>query len=139
MNKMTKLMTALPALALLSACATSPETVPQQTPTTTPAQQVTGVQYDKMMPERYSCGDAGDIMAKQSLNKEQAMLTATLPSLKFDQQSIILNKATAEVGTRYVNDANPDATIQWQMKDDAALFAVDWANGQNYKAVCKKL
>jgi membrane-bound inhibitor of C-type lysozyme len=136
MKTLTKLAMAVPAFALLTACATSP-TAPVVTPK--PAEQLTQLAYDRMAPARYTCGDAGEILAKESVNKQQVMLNVTLPALKFNQQSVLLNEKPAASGVRYVNDANPASTLTWHTKGKEALFAVDWANGDEYKAVCKML
>lgn len=138
MNTFTKLALSVPAIALMTACAntSTPTHVVQK-----PAEQVTSQAYDRMMPERYSCGNAGDIMSKQSIDKSQVTLTANIPQLKFNQQSIILNQEPVATGMRYVNKANPDATFQWHMVGDDAQLLVDFtdAQAQDYKITCQKL
>ena len=47
MNTLTKVAVALPALALLSACATTAPTTPNKTPA---SESVTDVAYDRMAP-----------------------------------------------------------------------------------------
>lgn len=138
MNTMIKLAVTVPAIALMTACA---NTTAPTTGTQKPAEQVTSKAYDRMMPERYSCGNAGDIMSKQSIDKSQVTLTANIPQLKFNQQSIILNQEPVSTGMRYVNKANPEATFQWHMVGDDAQLLVDFTNPQSpdYKVTCKKL
>ena len=139
MKTLTKLAMAVPAFALLSACATAPTPPVKPKPKPKPAEHLTQLAYDRMMPERYNCGTAGHIMAKQSINKQQVMLDVTLPALKFNQQSILLNHQPVPTGVRFVNDANPASTLSWSANGDDAVFAVNWANGNEYKATCKKL
>lgn len=54
MNTLTKVAVALPALALLSACATTAPTTPNKTPA---SESVTDVAYDRMAPAPYTCTD----------------------------------------------------------------------------------
>ena len=103
------------------------------------AEPQTQLTYDRMMPNRYSCGDDGEIMAKQSINKEQVMLTANLAKLKFNSPSITLHQVASPSGVRFINDANPASTLAWHLAGDQALFTVNWTDGQEYSASCQKL
>lgn len=134
MNTMMKLATALPALALLSACATTAPTVPN---TNTPSESITKAAYDRMAPAPYTCTDDAKIMAKQSINKEQVMLTATLPKVKWSQQPIILNGGVQGDTASYVNDSNSEVTYAWHMKGDKGILAMKWADGKEYQVNCQ--
>jgi len=131
MNTLTKVTVALPALALLSACAT---TAPNNTPA---SESVTDVAYDRMAPAPYTCTDDSKIMAKQSINKNQVMLNATLPKLKWADQPIILNGGVKGDTASYVNDSNPEVVYAWHMKGDKGIFATKWANGKEYQVNCQ--
>ncbi|WP_133103771.1 MULTISPECIES: hypothetical protein [unclassified Psychrobacter] len=133
MNTLTKLATALPALALLSACATTAPT----TANTPASESVTDVAYDRMAPAPYTCTDNSTIMAKQSINKKQTMLNATLPKVKWAEQPLILNSIVQGDVASYVNDSNPEATYAWHMKGDKGIFAMKWANGKEYQVNCQ--
>lgn len=133
MNTLLKLATALPALALLSACATTAPTMPK----TEASESVTDVAYDRMAPARYTCTDDGQIMAKQSINKNQVMVNATLPKVKWTQQQIILNGGVTGDTASYVNDSNPEVTYAWHMKDNRGIFAMKWADGKEYQVNCQ--
>lgn len=134
MNTMMKLATALPALALLSACATTAPTVPS---TSTPSESVTKAAYDRMAPAPYTCTDDAKIMAKQSINKEEVMLNATLPKIKWSQQPIILNGGVQGDTASYVNDSNPEIVYAWHMKGDKGILAMKWADGKEYQVNCQ--
>lgn len=131
MNTLTKVTVALPALALLSACAT---TAPNNTPA---SESVTDAAYDRMAPAPYTCTDDSKIMAKQSINKNQVMLNATLPKLKWADQPIILNGGVKGDTASYVNDSNPEVVYAWHMKGDKGIFATKWANGKEYQVNCQ--
>ncbi len=133
MNTLTKLATALPALALLSACATTAPTMP----TTDTSESVTNAAYDRMAPAPYTCGTDGQILAKQSINKKQAMLNATIPKLNWSQQPILLNGAVQGDTASYVNDSNPEVIYAWHMKGDQGILAMKWADGKEYQVNCK--
>ena len=132
MNTLTKLATALPALALLSACATTAPTAP-----TTPTDTMPNSAYDRMAHVPYTCNDDSKIMAKQSINKNQVMLDATLPKLKWADQSIILNGGVKGDTASYVNDSNPEVVYAWHMEGDKGIFATKWADGKEYKVNCQ--
>ncbi|WP_201556744.1 hypothetical protein [Psychrobacter sp. 72-O-c] len=134
MNTMMKLATALPALALLSACATTAPTVPS---TSTPSESVTKAAYDRMAPAPYTCTDDAKIMAKQSINKEEVMLNATLPKIKWSEQPIILNGGVQGDTASYVNDSNPEIVYAWHMKGDKGILAMKWADGKEYQVNCQ--
>ncbi|MGP4716088.1 hypothetical protein ACTXGL_05555 [Psychrobacter sp. T6-6] len=132
MNMITKIATALPALALLSACATTaPET------TDTPVTEKVTAAYDRMAPAPYTCTDGSKIMAKQSINKEQVMVNATLPKVKWAEQPVVLNGGIKGDVASYVNDSNPEVIYAWHMKEDKGIFAMKWANGKEYKVNCQ--
>ncbi|TXD97098.1 hypothetical protein ES754_08805 [Psychrobacter frigidicola] len=133
MTHMLKLATALPALALLSACATTAPTVP-----TSPSESVTDAAYDRMMPERYTCTDDAQIMAKQSINKQQAMVTATVPKIRWSQQQVILNGGVQGDTASYANDSNPEVAYAWHMKGDKGILAMKWTDGTEYQVNCEK-
>ena len=133
MNTLTKLATALPALALLSACATTAPT----TPNTPASESVTDAAYDRMAPAPYTCTDGSKVLAKQSINKKQVMLNATLPKVNWANQPIILNGAVQGDTASYVNESNPEAVYAWHMKDDKGIFAMKWANGKEYQVNCQ--
>ena len=133
MNTLIKLATALPALALLSACATTAPTMPN-----TPASEsVTDAAYDRMAPAPYTCTDGSTINAKQSINKKQVMLNATLPKVNWANQPIILNGAVQGDTASYVNESNPEVVYAWHMKGDKGIFAMKWANGKEYQVNCQ--
>ncbi|WP_350561413.1 hypothetical protein [Psychrobacter sp. CAL346-MNA-CIBAN-0220] len=133
MNTMMKLATALPALALLSACATTAPTMPK----TEASESVTDAAYDRMAPAPYTCTDDSQIMAKQSINKKQVMLNATLPKIKWSQQPIILNGAVQGDTASYVNESNPEVVYAWHMKGDKGILAMKWADGKEYQVNCQ--
>ena len=133
MNTLTKLATALPALALLSACATTAPT----TPNTPASESVTDAAYDRMAPAPYTCTDGSTVMAKQSINKKQVMLDATLPKVNWANQPIILNGAVQGDTASYVNESNPEVVYAWHMKEDKGIFAMKWANGKEYQVNCQ--
>ena len=143
MNTLTKIATALPALALLSACATTAPTptapnTPTTPSTTTPASEsVTNAAYDRMAPAPYTCTDDGQILAKQSINKKQVMLTATLPKVNWSQQPIILNGGVEGDTASYVNESNPEVICAWHMKGDKGILAMKWADGKEYQVNCQ--
>ena len=133
MNTLTKLATTLPALALLSACATTAPT----TPNTPASESVTDAAYDRMAPAPYTCTDGSKILAKQSINKKQVMLNATLPKVNWANQPIILNGSVQGDTASYVNESNPEVVYAWHMKDDKGIFAMKWANGKEYQVNCQ--
>lgn len=133
MTTMLKLAVAVPALALLSACATTAPTVP----TTDPSESVTDVAYDRMAPAPYTCTDDAKITAKQSINKQQVMVNATVPKIKWSQQPVLLNGGVQGDTASYVNDANPDVSYAWHMKGDKGILAMKWADGTAYQVNCE--
>lgn len=137
MKSLFKLAAAAPAIALISACATTAPTTP---PPSASGNQMPDAAYDRMMPERYTCADDGQIMAKQSINKQQAQLTVTLPKLNWSQQPITLAGGVKGTTASYVNDSNPEIIYAWHMQDNnTGLLAMKWANGEEYQVACKKL
>ena len=133
MNTLIKLATAAPILALLTACATTAPT----TPTTPASESVTDVAYDRMAPVPYTCTDGSKVMAKQSINKKQVMLNATLPKVNWADQPIILNGGVQGDTASYVNESNPEVVYAWHMKDNKGIFAMKWANGKEYQVNCQ--
>jgi len=137
MNTLTKIATALPALALLSACATTAPTTPNTSDKPVAEKENATAAYDRMAAAPYTCTDDSTIMAKQSINKKQAMVNATLPKVKWAEQKIILNGAVQGDVASYVNDSNPEATYAWHMKGDKGIFAIKWADGKEYQVNCQ--
>ncbi|WP_201582384.1 hypothetical protein [Psychrobacter immobilis] len=136
MHTLTKFATALPALALLSACATTVPTTPEAS--NTPASEsVTNAAYDRMAPAPYTCTDDSKIMAKQSINKKQVMLNATLPKVNWADQPIILNGGVQGDTASYVNESNSEVVYAWHMKGDKGIFAMKWADGKEYQVNCQ--
>ena len=136
MHTLTKFATALPALALLSACATTVPTTPESS--NTPASEsVTNAAYDRMAPAPYTCTDDSEIMAKQSINKKQVMLNATLPKVNWADQPIILNGGVQGDTASYVNESNSEVVYAWHMKGDKGIFAMKWADGKEYQVNCQ--
>lgn len=134
MNTLTKVAVALPTLALLSACATTAPTTPNKTPA---SESVTDVAYDRMAPAPYTCTDDSKILAKQSINKKQVMLNATLPKVNWADQPIILNGGVQGNTASYVNESNPEVVYAWHMKEDKGILAMKWANGKEYQVNCQ--
>lgn len=137
MNTLTKMATALPALALLSACATTAPTAPKNTMEAPVKESSASAAYDRMAAAPYTCTDNSIITAKQSINKKQAMVNATMPKVNWNEQSIILNGGVQGDTASYVNDSNPEATYAWHMKGDKGIFAIKWANGKEYQVNCQ--
>ena len=136
MKTLTKIVTALPALALLSACATTAPTTPNASDTPV-KDSMPDAAYDRMAAAPYTCTDNSKIMAKQSINKNQAMINATLPKVKWTEQKIVLNGGVQGDTASYVNDSNPEAAYAWHMKGDKGIFAIKWANGKEYQVNCQ--
>ncbi|MGO1251669.1 hypothetical protein [Psychrobacter sp.] len=139
MKTITKIATALPALALLSACATTAPTTSETSSTTTdtPTTEQPSAAYDRMAPTPYTCTDDSMVMAKQSINKQQVMLNATLPAVEWDKQAIILNgQVNGEVAS-YTNNSNPEVVYAWHMKGNEAVLAMKWASGTEYNVTCR--
>ena len=137
MQTITKIATALPALALLSACATTAPTAMDDPEAPMPEPEKTVAAYDRMAAAPYTCNDGGKIMAKQSINKEQAMLNVTLPNVKWAEQKLILDGGVKGDVASYVDDSNPKAAYAWHMKEDKGIFAIKWASGEEYTVNCQ--
>lgn len=133
MTNMMKFAAAVPALALLSACATTAPT----TPNTPASESVTDAAYDRMAPAPYTCNDGSTITAKQSINKKQVMLNATLPKINWSQQPIILNGGIQGDTASYANTSSSEAAYAWHMKEDKGIFAIKWADGKEYQVNCQ--
>ncbi|MEN6669947.1 hypothetical protein AAJP47_06180 [Psychrobacter sp. B38] len=136
MKTLTKIATALPALALLSACATTAPTAPNASDTPV-KDSMPDAAYDRMAAAPYTCTDNSTLQAKQSINKKQAMVNATLPKVGWNEQPITLNGGVQGDTASYVNDSNPEATYAWHMKGDKGIFAIKWANGKEYQVNCQ--
>ena len=136
MNNLTKLAATLPAMALLGACSTmTPK--PTMPATTVPSESVTTLAYDRMAPARYTCTDNSQVMAKQSVNKEQVMVNATVPKINWSQQPIILNGEPNGKVSSYINDSNPEVIYAWHMTDNEGVLAMKWADGTVYQVNCE--
>ena len=133
MTTMLKIAAALPALALISACSTTAPVMP----TTPSSESVTDAAYDRMAPAPYTCTDGSTILAKQSINKKQVMLNATLPKVNWADQPMILNGGIQGNTASYVNESNPEVVYAWHMKEDKGILAMKWANGKTYQVDCK--
>lgn len=133
MKTMLKFAIALPTLALLSACATTAPTVQPS-----PSESVTDMAYDRMMPQPYTCTDGAQLTAKQSINKQQVMVNATVPKIKWSQQQVLLNGGVEGDTSSYVNDANPEVAYAWHMKGDKGILAMKWKDGTAYQVNCEK-
>ena len=135
MNNLAKLAATLPAVALLGACSTmSPK---PNMPVTTPSESVTTLAYDRMAPAPYTCTDDSQVMVKQSINKEQVMVNATVPKINWSQQPIILDGGPNGKVSSYVNESNPEVIYAWHMQADEGVFAMKWADGKTYQVNCK--
>jgi len=135
MNTMMKLTATLPAVALLAACSTTTPTAP--TTPTTPANGMSDMAYDRMAPAPYTCTDDSQILAKQSINKKQATISATVPKLNWTQQEVILVGGVNGDTASYINDSNPEVIYAWHMKGDEGVLAMKWADGKEYQVNCK--
>ena len=133
MTTMLKIAAALPVLALISACSTTAPVMP----TTPSSESVTDAAYDRMAPAPYTCTDGSTILAKQSINKKQVMLNATLPKVNWADQPMILNGGIQGNTASYVNESNPEVVYAWHMKEDKGILAMKWANGKTYQVDCK--
>lgn len=133
MTALLKFAIAVPTLALLSACATTAPTAPK----TEAAESVTDMAYDRMMPPPYTCTDDAQITAKQSINKQQVMVNATVPKIKWSQQPILLNGGVQGDTASYVNDANPEVSYAWHMKGNKGILAMKWKDGTAYQVNCE--
>lgn len=110
-------------------------TTPESAPTST-SEGTTDVAYDRMAPAPYTCTDDSEILAKQSINKTQATITATIPKINWSQQTVILNGGVEGETASYVNDSNPEVIYAWHMQGDEGVFAMKWTDGQEYQVDC---
>lgn len=133
MNTMMKITAALPAIALISACSTTAPMVP----TTPVTDSMSDMAYDRMAPVPYTCTDNIKVLAKQSINKNQATINVTAPTLNWSQQEIILVGGVDGETASYVNQSNPEVIYAWHMTGDEGVLAMKWASGQTYQADCK--
>ncbi|WP_019672594.1 MliC family protein [Psychrobacter lutiphocae] len=126
---MKKLLTLLPLSIVLAACATNPSA-------TTAAQQTTKA-YDRMAPEHFVCEDNGSVLAKYSIDGEEAMLNVSLPKANWNNQTLTMQIAPSGSGARYVNNANQNVTYDWHTKADMGIMTLTWANGNEYSVNCQ--
>ncbi len=136
MNTLMKLTATLPVVALMAACSTTTPMVPT-TSATPVANDMSDMAYDRMAPVPYTCSDNSKIFAKQSINKKQATINATVPKLNWSQQPIILIGGVEGDTASYVNASNPDVIYAWHMKGDQGVLAMKWADGKTYQVDCK--
>ena len=138
MNTLTKLVATLPAIAILGACSTmNPTPKPTVPATTVASESVTTLAYDRMAPAPYTCTDNSRVMAKQSVNKEQVMINATVPKVNWSQQPIILNGGVNGNKASYVNESNPEVIYAWHMQGNEGILAMKWADDRTYQVDCK--
>lgn len=136
MKTTMKIIAALPALALISACSTTAPMMPT-TPATPVADSMSDMAYDRMAPAPYTCTDNVKVLAKQSINKNQATINVTAPKFNWSQQPIILVGGVEGETASYVNQSNPEVIYAWHMQGDQGVLAMKWASGQTYQADCK--
>lgn len=136
MKTLTKLVATLPAIAVLGACSTTTPT-PSKPTTTVPSESVTTLAYDRMAPAPYTCTDNSQVMVKQSINKEQVMVNATLPKVNWSQQPILLNGGVRGNTASYINNSNPEVIYAWHMQGNEGVLAMKWADGKEYQVNCK--
>ena len=127
---MKKLLTLLPLSLVMAACATSP--------TTTAPSATTNKAYDRMAPEQFVCEDDATIQAKYSIDGEQATINASLPKANWNNQTVVMDIATAGSGSRYVNNASQNVTYDWHTKDDLGIMRLTWADGTEYAVKCER-
>ncbi|WP_296201675.1 MliC family protein [Psychrobacter sp. UBA3962] len=127
---MKKLLTLLPLSLVMAACATSP--------TTTAPGATTNKAYDRMAPEQFVCEDDATIQAKYSIDGEQATINASLPKANWNNQTVVMDIATAGSGSRYVNNASQNVTYDWHTKDDLGIMRLTWADGTEYAVKCER-
>ena len=136
MKTLTKLVATLPAIAILGACSTTTP-APSKPTTTVPSESVTTLAYDRMAPAPYTCTDNSQVMVKQSINKEQVMVNATLPKVNWSQQPILLNGGVKGNTASYINNSNPEVIYAWHMQGNEGILAMKWADGKEYQVNCK--
>lgn len=127
---MKKLLTLLPLSLVMAACATSP--------TTTAPGATTNKAYDRMAPEQFVCEDNATIQAKYSIDGEQATINASLPKANWNNQTVVMDIATAGSGSRYVNNASQNVTYDWHTKADLGIMRLTWADGTEYAVKCER-
>lgn len=116
---MKKLIAIVPAMLLLSACATN-------APMTSTAQTTT-----------MACQDNGQVTAVYSANGQVANLNVTLPKVGVTNKKLTLNQAVSASGARYTNTTDPKMSYDWQTKADYGVMSVRMANGQEYSVNCQ--
>ena len=119
---MKKLLVAIPAVLLLAACAIStPVTDNHQANTVT-----------------MTCEDEGQVRAAYSNKGQMVNLNVSLPKIGVNNQKITLNQAVSGSGARYINNADPKVSYEWQTKADYGIMSVRTQNGQEYSVSCKR-
>lgn len=136
MNTIIKITAALPAFALISACSTTAPVMPTS-PTTTPTKSVPNLAYDRMAPVPYTCSDDSEVLAKQSINKEQANIIVTAPKLNWSRYRLVLNGDVQGKVASYVNNSSPEVIYAWHMQGDTGVLAMKWSDGKTYQIDCK--
>lgn len=116
---MKKLLVAIPAVLLLTACATNAPTASNN-------------QVSNMM-----CEDNGKVAAVYSANGQVAALNVTLPKIGLNNQKMTLTQAVSGSGARYINNTDPKVSYEWQTKADFGIMSVRTQNGQEYSVSCK--
>ena len=135
MNTILKMTAALPALALINACSTTTPMMPT-TPVNSTTQGVSDMAYDRMAPVPYTCSDDSEVLAKQSINKEQANIIVTAPKLNWSRYRLVLNGDVQGEVASYVNTSNPEVIYAWHLKEDTGVLAMKWASGKTYQLDC---
>ena len=128
---MKALFLAIPAALALSACSTT-------TPVKTTPAPSTQLAYERMAPEVFTCEDDSELLVKYLVDKTQTTITATVPKVSWSGQVVVLNRAPAASGVRYVNDSSDNIEYEWHAKGDTGIFAFNWANGNEYELKCQR-
>ncbi len=122
-----KLLAVAPALAILSACSTTPIAK------TDPLQVHQVLENTKI----YKCDKSTDIAAVYG--KDAVNLKVTAPSLNLNQSSLLLNQAVATDGVRYMTTTADKATsYNWGVKGSDAVLTVTH-NGTDYTFICQAM
>lgn len=116
---MKKLLATIPAILLLTACATN-------------APMMGNNQMQTL-----SCDDNGQVSAAYSANGQVANLNVTLPKVGLNNKKLTLNQAVSASGARYVNTTDPKMSYDWHTKADFGVMSVRMANGQEYSVNCQ--
>lgn len=124
---MKKLLAILPALALVTACTSTPIAKPD-------ANQV-HVALENA--KSYTCDNNARILAVYG--KDSVNVRITAPTLNLDQVSMILKQDASASGTRYIAQT-PDSTTNYDFrsKGDTANLTVNY-KGTDYPFSCQLL